>query len=124
MNEMNDQGKGPRNCSCRRWGRVVCLSLLLLAGRRAYPQDMHFSQFFETPLLRNPSLAGIFTGDFRIQGVYRSQWNGMTDGYKTGSFNAEYKRQAGQGDNFITLGFQALFDKSGTAGLSTTEVLP
>ena len=26
-------------------------------------QDLHLSQFFETPLLRNPALAGIFEGD-------------------------------------------------------------
>ena len=26
-------------------------------------QDLHMSQFFETPLLRNPALAGIFEGD-------------------------------------------------------------
>ena len=29
-------------------------------------QDIHFSQFFETPLLRNPALAGIFSGDVRL----------------------------------------------------------
>ena len=33
----------------------------------ASAQDIHFSQFFETPLLRNPALAGIFTGDIRLQ---------------------------------------------------------
>jgi len=124
MNEKKNHGKGAGRTVARAWGMIVPLSLLLLAGHRSCPQDMHFSQFFETPLLRNPSLAGIFTGDLRIQGVYRNQWSSVTDGYRTGSFNAEYKRQAGQGDNFITLGFQALFDKSGTVGLSTTEILP
>jgi hypothetical protein len=45
--------------------------LLLLCSLQAtnviYAQDIHFSQFFEAPLLRNPSLAGIFTGDIRVQ---------------------------------------------------------
>jgi hypothetical protein len=54
-----------------------------------YGQDIHFSQFFETPLLRNPSLAGIFTGDIRLQMVYRDQWGSVTDGYRTGSLNGE-----------------------------------
>jgi len=103
---------------------TVCFVLALLAGLQAFPQDIHFSQFFETPLLRNPSLAGIFTGDFRVQGVYRDQWRSIANGYKTGSFNAEYKMPAGQGNNFITVGLQALFDQSGTAGLTTTEILP
>lgn len=36
-------------------------------------QDLHFSQFYEAPLLRNPALAGLYEGDVRIQGVYRNQ---------------------------------------------------
>jgi type IX secretion system PorP/SprF family membrane protein len=87
-------------------------------------QDLHFSQFFEAPLLRNPSLAGIFTGDVRVQGVYRDQWNSFTNAYRTGSLNAEYKMPVGKGDDFITTGLQALFDKSGTVGLTTTELFP
>src|SRR3979490_1988130 len=92
----------------------ACWVLLLLARLPAYPQDIHFSQFFAAPLLRNPSLAGIFTGDYRVQGVYRDQWTQVTDAYRTGYFSAEYKRQAGSGNNFLTLGLLALFDKSGT----------
>jgi type IX secretion system PorP/SprF family membrane protein len=87
-------------------------------------QDIHFSQFFEAPLLRNPSLAGIFTGDIRVQGVYRDQWNSFTNAYRTGSFNAEYKMPIGKGDDFITTGIQALFDKAGTVGLTSTHILP
>ncbi len=73
--------------------RKLIITLALFAGSLApgFSQDLHFSQFFEAPLLRNPSLAGIFTGDYRIQGVYRDQWNSFTNAYKTGSFNGEYK---------------------------------
>jgi type IX secretion system PorP/SprF family membrane protein len=99
-------------------------ALIFLAGHPACPQDVHFSQFFEAPLLRNPSLAGIFKGDYRIQGVYRDQWNDATDGYRTGSLSVEYKTPAGRGDNFITIGLQTLYDRAGTVGLATTEVLP
>jgi type IX secretion system PorP/SprF family membrane protein len=102
----------------------ICLIVLLLAKQQVNAQDIHFSQFFETPLLRNPSLAGIFTGDYRVQGVYRNQWNSLTNGYQTGSFNMEKKMQAGNGNNYFTVGLQTLFDHAGTAGLATTEVLP
>ncbi|HUR10464.1 MAG TPA: PorP/SprF family type IX secretion system membrane protein [Flavitalea sp.] len=87
-------------------------------------QDIHFSQFFEAPLLRNPSLAGIFSGDYRVQGVYRDQWNSFTNAYRSGSLNAEYKMPIGKGDDFMTTGFQVLFDKAGTVGLTTTHLLP
>ncbi len=98
--------------------------MLILSAQSAICQDLHFSQFFEAPLLRNPSLAGIFVGDYRVQGVYRDQWNSITDGYRTGSLNAEYKMPIGQGNDFITTGLQCLFDKAGTVGLTTTEFLP
>jgi type IX secretion system PorP/SprF family membrane protein len=100
-------------------GFIFSLSLLNAAG-----QDIHFSQFFEAPLLRNPSLAGIYTGDYRIQGVYRDQWNSITNAYRTGSLNAEYKMPVGTSHDFITTGIQAVFDKAGTVGLTTTHILP
>lgn len=103
---------------------VVAATLLITAGLPSFAQDIHFSQFFEAPLLRNPSLAGIFTGDYRIQGVYRDQWNSFTNAYRTGSFNAEYKMPIGKGDDFMTTGLQAVFDKAGTVGLTTTQLMP
>jgi type IX secretion system PorP/SprF family membrane protein len=87
-------------------------------------QDIHFSQFFEAPLLRNPSLAGIFTGDIRIQTVYRDQWNSMTDAFKTFSLNGEYKMPVGKGSDFLTTGLQILHDRAGTVSWVSTHVLP
>jgi type IX secretion system PorP/SprF family membrane protein len=91
---------------------------------RADAQDMHFSQFFEAPLLRNPSLAGIYTGDIRVQAVYRDQWNSLTTAYKTGSLNAEYKASIGKGSDFITAGIQILHDRAGTVSWTSTHVMP
>ena len=90
----------------------------------SFSQDIHFSQFFEAPLLRNPSLAGIYSGDIRVQGVYRDQWNSFTNAYRTGSINAEYKMPVGRDNDFMTAGVQALFDRSGTVGLTSAHVLP
>ncbi len=104
----------------------ICLILVVFASSfaSAYSQDLHFSQFFEAPLLRNPALAGIFTGDYRIQGVYRDQWNSFTNAYKTGSFNGEYKLPIGSTDDYLTLGMEILYDKAGDAGLTSTQILP
>ena len=104
--------------------RKAVTAFALTASLSTQAQDLHFSQFFEAPLLRNPSLAGIFTGDIRVQGVYRDQWNSVTKAYKTGSFNAEYKMPVGMTNDFITVGIQTLYDKAGTVGLTTTQVLP
>lgn len=104
--------------------KIIAGLILFIALHPAKGQDIHFSQFFEAPLLRNPSLAGLFNGDYRIQGVYRDQWNSITNAYRTGSLNAEYKMPVGIGNDFITTGIQAVFDKAGTVGLTTTHILP
>ncbi len=103
---------------------IFVLALLLIAyGSQLMAQDIHFSQFFEAPLYRNPALAGIVHGDYRIQTVYRSQWNSITDAYKTTSINAEYKLPV-KADDYLTLAFQIFHDKAGTTNLSTTHLLP
>ena len=104
--------------------QLLILTFGLLHMRSAWSQDIHFSQFFEAPLLRNPSLAGIFTGDYRVQAVFRDQWSSFTNAYRTGSLNGEYKMPVGKGSDFLTVGLQLLYDKAGSAALSTTELLP
>jgi type IX secretion system PorP/SprF family membrane protein len=99
-------------------------SILFLSWQACSAQDLHFSQFFEAPLLRNPSLAGIYTGDIRVQAVYRDQWNSVTNAYKTASLNGEYKMPIGKADDFLTAGLQFLYDQAGTVALKTTHVMP
>lgn len=100
---------------------------LLTAGIAAYfsnAQDIHFSQFFEAPLLRNPALAGIFTGDVRVQALYRDQWNSVTTAYKTASLNGEYKVHIGRSEDFLTLGMQMLYDRAGSVSWVSAHILP
>ena len=98
---------------------IVCAAAMCVQG-----QDIHFSQLSETPLLRNPALAGLFTGDVRIQTIYRSQWNSFTDAYNTTSANLEFKLPLGKKNDFATIGGQILYDKAGTVALSATHILP
>jgi len=98
--------------------------LLLMSVEGLFAQDPHFSQFFEAPLLRNPSLAGLFAGDIRVQAVYRNQWASVTTPYQTGSLNAEYKQPIGKANDFITTGLQLLYDRAGTTNFTTTYIYP
>lgn len=103
-------------------------SLLVLFGlmemKKASGQDLQLSQFYQTPLYRNPALSGIMKGDLRIQSVFRSQWNSLANAYKTGSLNIEYKTKSGGGDDYITWGLQAYNDRAGTANLTSTIIMP
>ena len=91
---------------------------------RGFAQDIHFSQFYEAPLLRNPALAGIFTGNFRLQTVYRTQWESVTIPYQTTSLNGEFKLPISTSQDFITVGAQILYDNAGTINLTSSHFLP
>jgi type IX secretion system PorP/SprF family membrane protein len=102
----------------------IVIGTLLLPSARARAQDIHFSQFYEAPLLRNPALAGVFTGDYRIQTLFRDQWNSFDNAYRTGSLSGEYKWAVGKTNDYLTTGMEILYDKAGTAALTTTEAMP
>jgi type IX secretion system PorP/SprF family membrane protein len=104
-----------------------CLLLLALTGGLASEaqQDINFSQFYELPLLRNPALAGIFTGNVRFTAAYRNQWQSVTVPYRTMALGSEIKFLKGlsEGD-FVTLGFQLTNDVAGDSKLKRTQLLP
>lgn len=102
----------------------LCVLLSPAFALKAISQDIHFSQIFETPLLRNPSLAGLFSGDIRVQSVYRTQWNSVTTPYQTTSLSGEFKVGVGKADDYLTWGAQVLYDKAGTVALTSTHILP
>ena len=87
-------------------------------------QDVHFSQFFETQMLRNPALTGVFTGDVKATLAYRSQWNSFTNAYKTGFGSIETKFAMGNKSDYLALGAYVVSDKSGSIGLFTTHIMP
>lgn len=110
----------------RRRGVWTSWFVCILAGYalQTKAQDLHFSQFYEAPLVRNPALAGLFEGDVRAQLVYRSQWGAITTPYQTGSMNGEVKFGVGKGEDFMTTGLQVLWDKAGSVALHTTHLMP
>ena len=103
--------------------KLFLLLMLLPTGFSSFSQDLHFSQFWCTPLYRNPAMAGLVNGDIRVQTVYRSQWNSVTNAYKTASLSGEYKLPV-NGDDYLTLGLQMYYDKAGSTSLTTIHFLP
>jgi type IX secretion system PorP/SprF family membrane protein len=96
---------------------------LLLAGA-AYAQDVHFTQFFTSPLTLNPALTGFVPDDFRLAADYRTQWSSVSKNpYVTGtaSFDlAILKGKLPEGDA-LGIGGMVLYDKSGSGGLQNTS---
>lgn len=49
-------------------------------------QDVHYSQFYNTPLTLNPALTGLVNGNWRISGIYRNQWS-VTNNFGNPSYS-------------------------------------
>ncbi len=91
----------------------------------AAAQDIHFSQFYETSVLRNPALTGIFTEDFKAGVAYRNQWNSLGNPYQTMAASAESRFALGrEGVDYLTISAMFYTDKAGRAALKTTGVYP
>ena len=54
-------------------------------------QDIHFTQFYLTPLNTNPAYTGAFEGTFRLSGIYRDQFAGVLNSnpFRTPSFGVD-----------------------------------
>ena len=105
--------------------KIFLLLVVSLLVKFARSQDINFSQFYDLPLLRNPSLAGIFSGDIRITSAYRNQWQSVTVPYRTFGLGVEVKKPIGENsDDFFTYGMQLSSDIAGDSKLSRTQAFP
>lgn len=91
----------------------------------AFSQDLHFSQFFNAPLLTNPANTGFIPdGDYRLGINYRNQWSSiMTVPYKTMSaFGDVQVLQNKDNTGWMGLGGIILHDVAGSGELTTTRI--
>ncbi|HRI22400.1 MAG TPA: PorP/SprF family type IX secretion system membrane protein, partial [Panacibacter sp.] len=89
-----------------------------------HAQDLHFSQYFNSPLLVNPANTGFAPDvDYRVGINYRNQWASITPNpYKTMSlwgdvqlFNDRFE------SGWVGLGGALLKDVAGSGGLASTK---
>src|ERR1019366_2560737 len=80
-------------------------------------QDMHFTQFYASPLYLNPAFAGANVCS-RVSLTYRDQWPGISKTYKSFLCSADHYMQK------YNVGFGFLFgnDVAGTGQLQTTII--
>lgn len=106
--------------------KSIFICLLVLAGTiEAGAQDLHFSQWFNSPLLTNPANTGFIPdADYRLGANYRNQWSSvMAEPYKTMSVwgDAQVFRNRIQ-TGWLGLGGVIIRDVAGSGTLTTTQV--
>ena len=89
-------------------------SIFLLISCSVHAQDYHFSQFFNMPLSQNPALTGKFNEDYRVGGVYRTQWRQINANFaSTGIFSDINIRPGLESPHKIGLGVLFVNDELG-----------
>lgn len=88
-------------------------------------QDVHFTQYFTSPLTLNPAMTGLVPDDVRFSADMRQQWSTVSSNpYLTGTVSydmAMLKGKLPEGDA-LGIGVLGLYDKSGSGGLQNTTV--
>lgn len=102
----------------------LLLFLSILGSTPIQAQDIHFSQFGNSPLNLNPALAGVFGGDLRFVGNYRRQWQSIPVPYSTFSGSVENKLYwtKGKYDRYLTGALLLNHDRQGTLKLTSVRV--
>jgi type IX secretion system PorP/SprF family membrane protein len=85
--------------------------MFLLSYVHTKAQDIHFSQFFSTPLTISPSNTGNYNGDWRVMANYRTQWKEISKPYNTQSVAAD--KQFYIHNERISAGLLIINDRSG-----------
>jgi len=105
--------------------KILFVNLILFIGINCYAQDLHFSQFYNSPLTTNPANTGFIPdADYRIGVNYRSQWGSiLSQPYNTisASGDAQLFRDKLQ-NGWLGLGGVLLSDKAGSGGLRSDKV--
>ena len=103
------------------------LIFTLLAGVAVFTgkaQDIHFSQFYASPLTLNPGMTGISPGDFRIIANFRNQWTSVTDPFLTSSLSFDMKAYKFRGSkDFVGAGAVIVNDGSSVSTLRTLRFM-
>ena len=104
--------------------KIFLINFLLFVGICVQAQDLHFSQFFNSPLTTNPANTGFIPdADYRIGLNYRNQWtNILSVPYKTMSVWADAQLFRDKLENgWLGIGGVILSDKAGSGGLRSDK---
>jgi len=86
-------------------------------------QDVHFSQYYNTPMLHNVANTGLMSSsDFRVTGIFRNQWASVPAQFQTMNGSAEFQlMRNSEFTSWLGLGVMAISDKAGDGNLTNNQ---
>jgi len=101
---------------------IILVIIQLPVMYECFGQDIHFSQFNNSPLNLNPANTGFFLGTTRVVLNHRNQWSSVTIPYSTFSAGVDmqvFKRKFFQ--DIFGAGITLNRDKAGDSEFGTTQ---
>lgn len=98
---------------------IILTAVSIILGNKMLAQDIHFSQWTQTPALVNPALTGSLAV-VRASVIYKDQWRSVTVPYKTYGASFEMKFKASNWEKsspFLTRTYKKAFNRT-AGGLS------
>jgi len=103
--------------------RILLVLIAALFFQASYGQDVHFSQFYNSPTTINPALAGSMEQDQRVIANYRHQWFSVPVPYETLAFSYDQKvKIKALKKHWVGAGAQFLYDQAGNAQLNWLQL--
>lgn len=102
---------------------IVCIGIFLSINTSVKAQDLHYSQFYNSPLNLNPALTGIFNGDHRFTASLRDQWRFVPVPWFTfsGSYDQKYYPKNSE-KSFWGFGANFNYDRQGDSHLNLSTL--
>ncbi len=105
---------------------TIALALFLVFGIYGFAQDLHFTQYYATPMTLNPALTGALSGKYRFAFQYRDQWRRALDSPMSSFSSAlDLRFPLGYSNTFsdaFGAGIHFQTDRVADIGFSTTQM--
>ena len=73
-----------------RFKQLLIIILAVIGSFSLSAQDIHFSQFYSSPLNLNPALTGVMNSSVRLVGNYRNQWASVLKNNAFSTYSVSY----------------------------------
>jgi type IX secretion system PorP/SprF family membrane protein len=107
----------------KRFTFILAMLAVITVGshKTVVAQDIHFSQFYASPISLNPAETGFFDGNWRFTNNFRTQWSAIGIPYKTISagFDKPFKLKQ---DSKFGMGVFFVNDNSGASSLTVNKL--
>ena len=109
----------------RIWKGIILIALSGIQCSISIAQSMHFSQYYNAPVLLNPANTALMPDyDYRFGANFRNQWATVPVPYSTTSVFGDFKvaSQKSSSNNWLGIGLAYFNDKAGDGNLALNQI--